>query len=60
MDKFTEDAADALQQHEETTRRRTLFPPKPPEPLGKPWKPVMTEEERAAHERYVKDENLPF
>jgi hypothetical protein len=57
----TRDAADALQQYEETTRRRTKWPPLPAAPCtGEPWRPVMTEQERQQHEQYVKDHNIPF
>ena len=61
MDRFTADAADALQQYEETARRRTLWPPMPVKPAtGEPWRPVMTEQERQQHEQYVRENNLPF
>lgn len=60
MDKFTDGAKDALQQYEEMGRRRTLFPPLHSPPPASVWQPVMTAEERAAHEQYVKDHNLPF
>ena len=56
-----DEAVDALQQYEETVRRRTLWPPMPVTPCtGEPWRPVMTEQERREHEQYVKDHNLPF
>lgn len=57
----TRDAADALQQYEETARRRTLWPPMPAKPAGgEPWRPVMTEQQRKEHEQYVRDNGLPF
>ena len=56
-----DDPADALQQYEETARRRTLWPPMPVAPAtGEPWRPVMTEQERQQHEQYVRENNLPF
>jgi hypothetical protein len=55
------DAADALQQYEETARRRTLWPPMPVEPCaGEPWRPVMTEQQKAELEQRIKEFNLPF
>lgn len=60
MDKFTSGAVDALQQYEESAKRRTLFPPAPPAPMGEPWRPMLTAQERAAHDQYVKEHNLPF
>lgn len=57
----TRDAADALQQYEETARRRTKWPPLSVAPCtGEPWRPVMTEQQRREHEQYVRDNNLPF
>jgi hypothetical protein len=56
-----DDAVDALQQYEETARRRTLWAPRPVDPAtGEPWRPVMTEQERQQLEQYVRDNNLPF
>ena len=56
-----DDPADALQQYEETARRRTLWPPLPVAPCtGESWRPVMTEQERQRHEQYVRENNLPF
>lgn len=38
-----------------------LYPRLHPEPAtGEPWRPVMTEQARQEHERYVKENNLPF
>lgn len=61
MDKSTNDAADALKQYEETAKRRTLWPPMPVKSTGgEPWRPVMNEQERQEHERYIQDNGLPF
>lgn len=66
MDRFAHDAADALRGYEAMEqRRRSLpakrFPPAPRTPAGGPsWAPKMTDAERAAHEQYVADHNLPF
>lgn len=60
MSDFTAGAADALKQYEETAKRRTLWPPKPPGPMGEPWRPAMTEQQRKEHDQYVKDHDLPF
>ena len=44
-----------------TEKRRTIWPPLPVKPASKePWRPVMTEQERQEHEKYVQDHNLPF
>ena len=60
-DAWQDDPADALQQYEETARRRTLWPPMPVKPCtGEPWRPVMTEQESREHEQYVKINDLPF
>lgn len=57
----TRDAADALQQYEETAQRRTKWPPMPVKPAGgEPWRPVMTEQEHREHEQYVRENDLPF
>ncbi len=61
MDKFANDAADAIKQYEESPKRRTLWPPMPVKPAGgEPWRPVMTEQQRKEHEQYVRDNDLPF
>lgn len=61
MNDFNADAADALQQYEETARRRTLWPPLPVAPCtGEPWRPAMTEQQRTEHEQYARENNLPF
>lgn len=44
-----------------TEKRRTIWPPLPVKPASKePWRPVMTEQERQEHEKYVQENNLPF
>lgn len=53
-------AADALRHYDDAAVRRTLWPRKEPEPMGESWSPTMTEQERAEHEQYVKDNDLPF
>lgn len=53
-------AADALRHYDDAAVRRTLFPPKAPEPMGEPWCPVMTPQEKAALEQRIKDFGLPF
>lgn len=60
MDKFTQGAADALQQYEESAKRRTLWPPLKSAPPASVWSPVMTEQQRVEREQYIKDHNLPF
>jgi len=60
------EAVDAMQQYwEMEARRRALraprLPPAPTKPSSvEPWRPVMTEQQRAKHEQYVKEQNLPF
>lgn len=44
-----------------TNNRQTLWPPLPVKPAQvEPWRPVMTEQERQEHEKYVQEHNLPF
>lgn len=50
-------AADALRHYDE---RLTRFPPMPPSPMGEPWRPVMTEQQKHELEQYIKDNDLPF
>lgn len=64
MDRFAHDAADALRGYEGIERRvsqsRTRWPPAPRTPYAGTWAPKMTDAERAAHEQYVTDNDLPF
>lgn len=57
---MNEDAADALKQYEEATRRRTLFPPMRSAPPASVWRTELTEQQRAEREQYIRDHNLPF
>jgi hypothetical protein len=55
------DAIEARDWHEETAQRRTLWPPMPVKPAGgEPWRPVMTEQQKAELEQRIKEFNLPF
>jgi hypothetical protein len=54
-------AADVLQGYEENAQRRTLWPPMPAKPAGgEPWRPVITEQERAERERQIANGAIPF
>lgn len=65
MDRLEKDAADALRGYEEMEARLQALPakrfaPAPRTPYASTWAPKMTDAERAAHEQYVADHNLPF
>lgn len=54
-------AADVLQGYEETAQRRTLWPPMPVKPAGgEPWRPVISEQERAERDKQVANGTIPF
>lgn len=36
------------------------FPPQAPTPYAGTWRPVMTEQQKREHEKYVAENNLPF
>lgn len=61
MSRFEQDAHDSLQAYEERQRRHVAgYPPRPPRPMGPTWAPVLTEQQKAEQEQYIKDHNLPF
>lgn len=64
MNRLQQDAADALQGHEDRAAfrdaERARWARAQPPVIGSVWAPVMTESQKKAHEQYVADNRLPF
>lgn len=73
-DRLAQDAADSMAGYEAQAARRAAMlargralraagvnpGPRPAGPPLQTWAPVMTEQQKQAHEQYVIDNNLPF
>lgn len=61
MNRFETDAHETLLAHEAHQRRYAAgYPPRAPLPMGPTWAPVLTEQQKAEQEQYIKEHNLPF
>jgi 50S ribosomal subunit-associated GTPase HflX len=63
--KEIEDAADALQRHEDAEQRRRnqsakRFPPVSTVGYTSVWAPTLIEQQSKEREQYIKDNDLPF
>lgn len=51
--RFSHEAAEALEWHERQERHKQGYGPRPSEPLGKCWAPKFTDQERMERERDI-------
>lgn len=58
--RFEQGAQETLQWHADRAKADWERFKEGQEPLGEPWKPVLTEQEKQAQEKYVRDNDLPF
>lgn len=61
MNRFEANAHETLLAHEARQRRYAAgYPPRPAQPMGPTWAPVLTEQQKVEQEQYIRENNLPF
>jgi len=64
MNRLEQDAADALQGHEDCAAfrdaERARWARAQPAVIGSVWAPKMSEQQKKTHEQYIAANNLPF
>lgn len=58
--KLSQDAADSLQWHADRAKLDWERHKEASKPLGNPWTPTMTEQERAELAQHIANNNCPF